>query len=228
MNIMTGKNTANQTAASGDFRLETVGNSGQVSEELCGLWQPKGKRQTKIQNLSAIARQDSLVAVPQNGAGRGGFISQNGRSARRAGELPHKAPSTIETPIENPRILVREVEALILQYLPQRLSEGFLSNTFKVDLSFLRMSFRKVRGADTQAAFRTLRISEVKRRLDADSELSVELAMHQCGFGSFSGFSREFKQRFGMNPKDFCKSREEVKVRSRRAVASQHGAHKNA
>jgi AraC-like DNA-binding protein len=105
-----------------------------------------------------------------------------------------------------PRLLVAQAETLVLQYLPERLNEQFLSERLGVKVLDLHRAFRDIRGAVPYMAFHALRIDEVKRRQDADSALSVETTMRQCGFGSYAFLRRKFIEKFGIDPKEFRKN----------------------
>ena len=92
---------------------------------------------------------------------------------------------------------------LVVEFLPERLSEAFLCRAFDVEMRELHAAFRKVRGTGLYAALRALRIAEVKRRLDVDKGISVDRAMRQCGFASYVWFRKEFLNVFGIDPKRY-------------------------
>lgn len=104
------------------------------------------------------------------------------------------------------KLLVAGVEVLVLKSLPERLSETFFSQTFGIEIRELHSAFLKIRGVGLYAALRTLRIAEVKRRLDANEALSVDAAMRQCGFASYAWFRKEFLERFKIDPKIYRKA----------------------
>lgn len=101
--------------------------------------------------------------------------------------------------------IVGQVEALVLQYLPDRLSEEFIARSFNIEIRTLRAAFRKIHGVKPYVAFRARRIEEVMRRLEADAQLTLEAAMRQCGFTGFVGFRSEFRKQFGIDPKEIQK-----------------------
>jgi AraC-like DNA-binding protein len=96
------------------------------------------------------------------------------------------------------KVLVLRVESLVLELLPERLNEDFFACSLGVEIRELHAAFFKVRGTGLYAALRTLRITEVKRRFDADEDLSIDRA---GGFASYAWFRQEYLQRFGVDPK---------------------------
>jgi transcriptional regulator GlxA family with amidase domain len=99
--------------------------------------------------------------------------------------------------------IVAIVEAAVLEALPERLAEEFLTKLADVSIRELNGIFSDVRGVDLQAALRGLRVDEVRRRLEANPALSAEAAARQCGFGYYPLLQRLFRARFGVDLNEF-------------------------
>lgn len=126
-------------------------------------------------------------------------------TGQRNGKPIRQISSPDDAMLWHQKLIVRQAESFVLKYLPDRLSEGFIARTFNVDGRTLRNAFWKVRGVAPYTAFRARRVEEVMRRLEDDPKLAIEIAMRQCGFGSFAGFRNEFKRKFGIDPKEIRK-----------------------
>ncbi len=96
-------------------------------------------------------------------------------------------------------LLVSKAEELVLAALPVRLSERYLAERLGIGLRTLRRSFLDERGTTPYVALRFLRLEEV-RRLLGDSMLAPLKAAHQCGFGHYARFRRDFVAWFGHEP----------------------------
>ena len=101
------------------------------------------------------------------------------------------------------KFVVQQVEALVLLHLPERLSDQRISKMCGIESRTLQSAFQKICGTTPYLALRSLRVKEVKRRLDRNDRLPMRVAMRQCGFGSYMGFTGEFQKQFGMDPKSF-------------------------
>jgi transcriptional regulator GlxA family with amidase domain len=101
-----------------------------------------------------------------------------------------------------PAMLVARAEQLMLDALPIRLGEAFLSQVLGVGLRTLRRAFLDERGATPYLALRNRRLDEVKHRLEANHRSTPAAVAHECGFGHYARFQRDFIARFGRDPNE--------------------------
>ncbi len=118
------------------------------------------------------------------------------------------------------RELVEDVERLVLENLPKRLSDTVLAKAVGVTVGELHRAFLDVRSTTTYQALYRLRLETVKRILQDDPSRSQEVVAFECGFGHYGVFHRRYRRYLELNGQDG----DALTVEAERAQAPSVGA----
>ena len=110
--------------------------------------------------------------------------------------------------------LVQSVRRQVSENLKSDLSVKALSAHFGVSGSYLREQFRDGAGVSLGHFVRSVRLMQATKLL-RESSTSVRKVAEECGFGSFTAFSRAFGQVYGHSPSVYRRQGASLSTRSR-------------
>jgi transcriptional regulator GlxA family with amidase domain len=100
-----------------------------------------------------------------------------------------------------PTEIVEVVERVVLERLPRRVALRELARAAGVSIADMHLAFRSTLGVPLYRRLLSLRLEAADRLLTADPTLTAEAVALQCGFGHYGVFQRNFKVRFGREPR---------------------------
>ncbi len=142
-----------------------------------------------------LSRQIATRARANDLAGQGAQARKPWKNAKSISRRERLNGDTLPSVL-----LVSKAEELVLEALPVRLSERYLTEKLGIGLRTLRRSFLDERGATPYVALRRLRLQEAQRRLQAQPDLTLKAVAQQCGFGHYARFQRDLEACFGSGP----------------------------
>lgn len=112
-------------------------------------------------------------------------------------ETPHKScqKATIEK--------LYQVRELLLKDISQTHSLDELAQVVGLNRNKLNDEFRLLFGDTLFAWLREQRLQQARRLLDQQPELSIQQISEMVGYTAIAHFSRTFKQRFGLSPREY-------------------------
>lgn len=114
--------------------------------------------------------------------------------------------------VEDKSDLAHKKVVLIKNFIGRNFSDANFSmyhvqQELKLSASEVRKIFKDDIKDSFKAYLKTVRISEVKRLLLLDSDLTISEIAYKCGFSDIPYFNRLFKKEVGSTPKDFKNSK---------------------
>ncbi|MGC1301082.1 MAG: helix-turn-helix domain-containing protein [Caulobacteraceae bacterium] len=117
-------------------------------------------------------------------------------------ESPVFGPPNLENEAVSYADIVEMIEHIVIATLPKRMSEKSMAAAAGIKTSELHRAFMTVRGVPTYTSLHALRLDMADRLLRENPSMSSEAVALQCGFGHYGVFHRNYRRKFGREPRD--------------------------
>ncbi|SER49960.1 AraC-type DNA-binding protein [Gracilibacillus ureilyticus] len=107
-------------------------------------------------------------------------------------------------------IHAEEIATYIQKHSQHRLSISEIAVALNLNKSYISHVFKEMTGFTVMEYVMACRMKQAKYLLEAEEKMAIQQIAFKCGFENASHFSRYFKEKEGVSPKEFRKKRLEL------------------
>jgi AraC-like DNA-binding protein len=125
-------------------------------------------------------------------------------------QLLNDSNSVIEKKSTGKTVHAEKIASFIQQHFKEKLNIADIEKALNLNKSYLSKVFKQVTGFTIMEYVMACRINHVKYLLEIKENQSIQHIAFESGFENISHFSRYFKEKVGMSPREYRKKRLEI------------------